>query len=167
MLPADPKRRRLVKWLIGAGIVLFLFALSIDDWGRDFTGTFAEISDDAPQGDLRPFASRRSADELTQAVRWAALRIKNWEYVGDTKVDETRTLLFVRTSRILRFKDDIVVRIENRGSERVVTAASKSRSSLGDLGRNPRNLRRLLIELQDVLDGSSHDPAPMPAGGVS
>ena len=167
MLPADPRRRRVVKWLIGVGVLLSLFALSIDDWGRDFTGTFAEISDDARQDDLRPFASRRSADELTQAVRWAAVRIKNWEYVGDTQVDETTTLLFVRTSRILRFKDDIIVRVEDRGAERVVTAASKSRSALGDLGRNPRNLRRLLIELQDVLDGSSSDPAPMPGRGLS
>jgi hypothetical protein len=167
MLPADPKRRRLAKWLIGAGVVLLLFALSIDDWSRDFTGTFAEISDDARQEDLRPFTSRRSTEELTQAVRWAAVRIRNWEYVGDTQVDQTTTLLFVRTSRILRFKDDIVVRIEDRGAERVVTAASQSRSSLGDLGRNPRNLRRLLTELKDVLDGSSSDPAPMPAGGLS
>lgn len=167
MLPADPKRRRLFQWLIGAGVVLFLFALSIDDWSRDLTGTFAEISEDARQPDLRPFASRRSTDELAEGVRWAAVRIKNWEYVGDTKVDETTTLLFVRTSKILRFKDDIVVRIEDRGSERVLTAASGSRSSLGDLGRNPRNLRRLLIELQDVLDGSSNDPAPLPARGLS
>jgi hypothetical protein len=167
MLPADPRRRRSIQWLIGAGVVLLLFALSLDDWGRDFTGTFAEISADAPQEELRPFASRRSADELTEAVRWAAVRIKNWEYVGDTQVDQTTTLVFVRTSRILRFKDDIIVRIEDRGGERVVTAASKSRSSLGDLGRNPRNLRRLLIELQDVLDGSSNDPAPMPTGGLS
>ena len=157
----DPKRKQRIRWLIGAAVVVCLFVLTIDDWGRDFTGTFAEISDDAPQGDLRPFASRRSADELTQAVRWAALRIKNWEYVGDTKVDETRTLLFVRTSRILRFKDDIVVRIEDRGSERVVTAASKSRSSLGDLGRNPRNLRRLIEEVRDVLEGAARNPAPL------
>ena len=167
MLPWDPGRRRWMRWLIGAAVVVFLFVVTIDDWGRDLTGTSAEISDDAPQPDLRPFASRRSSAELVEAVRWAALRIKDWEYVGDSTVDETTTLLFVRTSRILRFKDDIFVRIENRGSERVVTAASKSRSSLGDLGRNPRNLRRLLIELQDVLDGSSNDPAPMPTGGLS
>jgi hypothetical protein len=167
MAPANPQSRRWLPWLVGAGVLLLLFALSIEDWSRDFTGTFAEIGSDARQPDLRPFASRRSTAELVEAVRWAAVRIKNWEYVGVTKVDETTTLLFVRTSRILRFKDDIVVRIEDRGTERVVTGASKSRSSLGDLGRNPRNLRRLLTEMQDVLDGSSNDPAPMPTGGLS
>ena len=155
-----------MRWLIGGAAVVFLFAMTIDDWGRDFTGTFAEISDDAPQPDLRPFASRRSSAELAEAVRWAARRIRDWEYVGDSTVDETTTLLFVRQGRVLRFKDDIMVRIEDRGAGRVLTATSKARSSWGDLGRNPRNLRRLLIELQDVLDGSSNDPAPMP-GEVS
>ena len=166
MLPKDPKRRQRVRWLIGGAVVVVLFALSIDDWGRDFTGTFAEISEDAPQPDLRPLTTRRSSAEMAEAVRWAALRIKNWEYVGETKVDEATTLLFVRKGRILRFKDDIVVRIEDRGHQRVLTATSKARSSLGDLGRHPRNLRRLLRELQDVLDGSSNDPAPLPQRGL-
>jgi hypothetical protein len=151
-----------VKWGIGAAVVLILFALSIDDWGRDFVGNHAIISDDAPQTDLRPFVSRHSTAELAEAVRWAALRIKTWEYVGESTVDQTTTLLFVRSGRVLRFKDDIMVSIEDRGGERVLTATSKSRSSLGDLGRNPRNLRRLLAEVQDVLDGSSKDPVPLP-----
>jgi len=155
-----------MQWLIGAAVVVGLVALTIDDWGRDFTGTFAEISDDAPQSDLRPFATRRSTAELAEAVRWAALRIKDWEHVGDSTVDEATTLLFVRTSRILRFTDDIIVRIEDRGTNRVLTATSVARSSWGDLGRNPRNLRRLLVELQDVLDGSSNDPAPLPGRGL-
>jgi len=46
-----------MQWLIGAAVVVGLVALTIDDWGRDFTGTFAEISADAPQEDLRPFAA--------------------------------------------------------------------------------------------------------------
>jgi hypothetical protein len=167
MLPADPKRRKRFKWLIAACVGVVLFALSIDDWSRDFTGTAAEIRDDAPQPDLRPYSSRRSAEELAEAARWAAARIKNWEYVGETKVDRTTTLLFVRTSRLFRFRDDILVRVEDRGDARVVTAVSKSRSSLGDLGRNPRNLRRFMIELRDVLDGSSRDPAPLPQRGLS
>ena len=151
--------------MIGCAAVVALFVLSIDDWGRDFTGTSAEIGDAARQPDLQAFRSPRSADELAVAVRWATSRIKNWEYVGETRVDRTTTLLFVRTGRILRIKDDIAVRIEDRGSERVLTALSASRISLGDLGRNPRNLRRLLRELEDVLAGSSPDPAPLSVGG--
>jgi hypothetical protein len=165
MLPGHPKHRRRTRWLIGGAAAVFLLAVTIDDWGRDLTENFAAISDDAPQPDLRPFVSRRSSAELAEAVRWAARRIKDWEYVGESTVDEATTLLFVRQGRVLRFTDDVIVRIEDRGAERVLTATSKARSSWGDLGRNPRNLRRLLTELQDVLDGSSNDPAPL--GGVS
>jgi hypothetical protein len=150
------------RWAIWAGVALIAWlVLTIDDWGRDFVASHAEIAEDSREG-LEPLVSQRPSRQLEQAVRWAARRIGNWKLVGTAGDGPTRSLLFVRTNRLLRTKDDIVVNIEDRGPERVVTATSTSRLHVGDLGRNTRNLRRLLGELRDVLDGAARNPAPEP-----
>jgi hypothetical protein len=154
------KRKRWTRGLLAAAAVLILLFVYIEDWSRDFTSAFAEIGENAPQSDLRPVVSERSSEELIEGVRWAAARIRNWEYIGDATEGDTTVMVFVCTNRLLRLKDDITVRIDDRGTERVLTAVSQSRLRVGDLGRNPRNLRRLLTELADVLRGSSKDPAP-------
>lgn len=147
-------RRFVVPAVVAAGLLLFLF-LYIDDWGRDFTSSEAFIAPDATDSRLRPLTSRRSAAEMVEAVRAAAGRIRNWEYVGEASDGEAARLLFVRTHRLLRLQDDIVIRIEELSGQRRVTGESRSRVSLiGDLGANPRNLRRFLAELRDVLEGA-------------
>jgi len=154
--------RRRLRWaLVGAALLAWL-VLAVDDWGRDFTSDYAEVSAEAAETDLRPLASERSVRELATAVRWAARRIGGWEHTGDSFEDDAATVLLVGRSPVLRLADDIVVRIVDRGGQRIVTASSGSRRSLwiGDLGRNPRNLRRLFAELRDVLDGSTRRPAP-------
>lgn len=50
----------------------------------------------------------------------------------------------VRKTRILRFKDDIEVRIEKRNNGSEANFESASRVGKGDLGQNPRNLEELL-----------------------
>ena len=59
----------------------------------------------------------------------------------------------------MRLKDDIIIRIEDRGERCRVTGESRSRTSFGDLGQNPRNLRRIVTELFVVLE--DHDSAPI------
>ena len=78
----------------------------------------------------------------------------NIEIVGEASDGDSTLVMFVRTSRLFRFKDDITMRIEDQGRERVVTGESRSRVGKGDLGQNPRNLRRLMTELRAVLDGA-------------
>lgn len=134
-------------------VAVAFFVLYIDDWGRDFTSNHAEISDLSLDETLRPLTSQRSAEDLVLAVKWAARRIRNWEYIGDAEDGKATMIIFVRTHRLLRFKDDITIRVEDRGTERVITGESRSRLGLGDLGRNPRNLRRILDELRSILAG--------------
>jgi hypothetical protein len=144
---------RVPRWtwiVLGA---LLLFVLSVDDWGRDLTSHEAAISNLALDESLRPLASNRATADVAEAVRWAAKRIRNWEYVGEAEDGDATLLLFVRTNRLLRIKDDVTIRIEDRDGLRVVTGESISRLPVGDLGRNPRNLRRFLTELRAVLDG--------------
>ena len=148
-----------------AGLLLVL-ALSVD-FGRDFTENHAETSAGGGGADdeLAPVVSPRSLEELVVAVRWAGKRVGGFEHVGDSFAgDDEATVLFSVTSRLLRLKDDVAVHIVDEGRQRVVTASSGTRNALpiGDLGRNPRNLRRLMTELRDVLDGAAREPAPMP-----
>lgn len=137
-----------------AALLLFLF-LYIDDWSRDFTSSEAFIASDAKDPALHPLRSERSSAELVDGVRAAAGRIRNWEYVGEASDGNMARVIFVRTSRLARLKDDIVIRIEDLGERRQVSGESRSRFRvIGDLGGNPRNLRRFLAELRDVLDGA-------------
>ena len=156
----ETKRRKkknpyIIPVMIAALLALFLFGY-IDDWSRDFTRNHAAISPEATDESLRPLASTLSTADLVEAARRAAGRIRTWEHIGDAAEGNTTLVLFERTSRIWRFKDDIIIVIENLGTERMVSGKSASRIGIGDLGQNPRNLRRILAELAVVLE----DDAP-------
>lgn len=148
----DPKRRnRLILIAVASAVFLFVY---IDDWGRDFIEWQTSITAGAADPTLRPLVTDRPVDQILEGVKMAAGRIRNWEYVGDA-VDGSMTLVyFVRTNRVLRVKDDITIRIEDRGKGTIVSGDSLAQLHIGDLGRNPRNLRRFLSELEIVLEGS-------------
>jgi hypothetical protein len=147
-------QRRLIWSGVVLALLVFFFFFYVDDWGRDFTNNYAVISEFSADPELRPLNSDRPSSELVEAITGAARRIRNWEYAGEASDGEATLVMFVRTSRLFRFKDDITMRIEDRGRERVVTGESRSRIGKGDLGQNPRNLRRVMAELRAVLDGA-------------
>jgi uncharacterized protein (DUF1499 family) len=155
----DVDRRAKLKLAAIAGAVLLFFVFYIDDWGRDFTAHEAALSAQADDELLRTLVVTRSAQEMIAAVKMAARRVRNWEYAGEASDGSTALLYFVRQNRLLRIRDDVVVKIEDMGDSRVVHATSRARLHVGDLGRNPRNLRRFMSELRTVLDGSAHGAA--------
>ena len=67
-------------------------------------------------------------------------------------MDDSTMVVFERTGRVWRLKDDIILRVEDQGDRCRLGGESRSRISYGDLGQNPRNLRRILAELRIVLD---------------
>jgi len=144
---------RVPRWVLVLAALVGFVVLSVDDWSRDLTAHQAEISALALDDSLRPISSTRSTDDVVEAVRWAGRRIRNWEHRGEVENDDETLVLFVRTNRLLRIKDDITIRVKNHGDRREVSGESVSRLAVGDLGRNPRNLRRLLAELRAVLEG--------------
>lgn len=148
----DPKRRNRLLVVVAA-IAVFLFVF-VEDWGRDFTEWESSIASGSPDSTLRPLVSDRPANQMLEGVKMAASRIRNWEYVGDAVDGNVTQIFFVRTNRILRVKDDVTIRIEDRGKGTIVSGESRARLELGDLGRNRRNLRRFMSELSIVLDGS-------------
>lgn len=142
---------------VAGGALLFL-AFYVDDWRRDFISHEARIAADSRDPTLRPLDATRSSAEMTAAIKMAARRIRNWRFAGEVVDGKTTLIYYVRTNRLLRIKDDVILRVEDRGSRRVVTGESRGRLSLGDLGRNPRNLRRLRNELILVLEGAAPGP---------
>ena len=150
----DRRRRNRIRLGLAAVAAAVLLFWHIEDWGRDFIAHEAEIALYSEDPRLQPLYSTRPTGELVEAIRRAGLRIGNWEHVGEVVDGDSTQVLFVRTHRLLRLKDDIRMRIDDLGDRRRVTGESRSRLAVGDLGRNPRNLRRVLRELRSVLKGA-------------
>jgi uncharacterized protein (DUF1499 family) len=148
------KKRWPRRGLIFAALAVAFLAIQVEDWGRDLTEHEARIAGSAADPGLRPLQLDRPVDEVVLAVRMAARRMPDWQYVGEARDGAITTLVFERRGRLIRVTDDIEIQIEERGGWRVVSGESRSRLALGDLGRNPRNLRRLLQELRAVIRGS-------------
>lgn len=147
-------------------VVVALLLLSIDDWSRDWVAYAAEIPEDGSTGATKPLVSTRPTEQLVEAVRWAAARVGGFEFVGTTTEGALTTVSLVRTTRPFGLRDDVTVRIRDLGARRIVTGTSVSRLHVGDLGRNPRNLRRILAEVDAVLENAARDPAPFGAAAT-
>ena len=145
------RRRRWILPSIGAAGLLALI-VTIDDWSRDFTTNYVVMTNTSEDPALRPIVFERPADEVVDAVQEAADRIKNWQFIGAAQMEGSTMVVFERTSRVWRFKDDIILRVEDLGDRCRLGGESRSRIGYGDLGQNPRNLRRILAELRIVLD---------------
>lgn len=136
------------------GLIWLLF--TVDDWGRDFTTNDAATSDAAKNPSLRPVAAGLPPRDAAKLVVTAALQLPGWEFVGTEELEEEIVLRFVRTTRLMRFKDDITVRIHSAAdglssTKCEISAESKSRIGKGDFGQNPRNLAELMDKVRSLL----------------
>jgi uncharacterized protein (DUF1499 family) len=136
---------------VGIGLTITI-ALQVDDWRRDLTTNVAETSEDAADPALRPIKTSLGTDDVVELVEQVAGTLDGWKLEAEDRTAESAPLRFVRTTRLFRFKDDVSVRIMDKGEARVVTAVSRSRVGKGDLGQNPRNLRELLGRLRHSLE---------------
>ncbi len=147
----------LVAAAVAVALALFLV---VDDWRRDFTVNVAETDPHAADATLRPIVTSVQTDEILDALRRTTGRFAHWTWAAELQDDSGVTVRLVRTTKLLRFKDDVTVRIADGGSERVVSAVSRSRVGNADLGQNPRNIRELFRHLRSQL------PAPASKAGV-
>jgi len=125
--------------LVVTGVLMIL----VEDWSRDLTHNSAETSDTAEDPNQRPLLIQRSVGESIELVEHAAHTLERWEVTGREQEGDVQILRLVRTTPLLRFKDDITVRVEPTAEGARVSAKSKSRVGKGDFGQNPRNLREL------------------------
>jgi uncharacterized protein (DUF1499 family) len=132
----------LIVLLVVLPVVVVL--VQVDDVRRDLTTNYAETSWGAADTLLRPLSTSEPTSSVVASIKDVASSLAGWELVDEEVKESEATLSFVRTSRLFRFKDDVRIRIDDRGTDRLVTATSRSRIGKGDLGQNPRNLRALL-----------------------
>ena len=91
------------------------------------------------------------ANELLTAVRRAIEKLPRWN-VESASGNELKA---TRTTRVLRFKDDVTIRVEDLevGSQAEISSASRVGKS--DLGQNPRNIQEFLDAIQSELAAKS------------
>lgn len=137
--------------LLTGGATYGLLEWQVDDWNRDFTGTFAATEYGAADPELQPVLMADTIEEAEHAILNASLSLEGWEYSNACDEMGARKLQFTRTCPYLQVIDDVTVTIFSRDDEVVISATSESRSPWGDLGRNPRNLKQLLRKVRETL----------------
>lgn len=139
---------------IVAIVTIFIFS-HVDDWSRDLT-TNTAWTDDAAET-LKPLRLSKTPERVRADVLRVVESMANWQVAdGDNDAndadDTAMKVHLVRTTTIMRFKDDIWVTFvsdEIDGST-VVQVRSQSRLGRGDLGQNPRNIQELLQRLSQT-----------------
>jgi len=107
--------------------------------------------------DLVPRTYRAAPSLVFDATLHAVDRLPRWTLVAhDERRGEIRA---EATTRLLRFVDDVTIRVRPCGDATCVEARSASRIGKGDFGQNARNIRRLFEELDRQLTQRSHEEA--------
>lgn len=98
--------------------------------------------------ELQTLTYSQSKSQLVEAIEQAVNNL-GWELVN---IDANNGIVEATDTTVwFGFKDDIVVRINDDGSERLVDIRSKSRIGKSDLGKNAERIHALIKELDDVL----------------
>ena len=100
--------------------------------------------------DIQPFRmSEAPAQTLQRALRTAE-GMPRWEITGQ---DEAQGLIYaVATSRLFRFKDDVVIRIRAHDGGSELDMRSRSRIGRGDMGANAARIRAYQDRLRAASD---------------
>lgn len=125
-----------------AFVLLSLFTL-LDNWKRDLTTNYARLDDNSPDPSLRPVVISLPADEVADRIETWVTTMPNWSVESRQRNADHLLLHLTRRTRVLRFVDDIHVRLSEVQDKTRVDAESQSRVGVGDFGQNPRNLREL------------------------
>jgi uncharacterized protein (DUF1499 family) len=143
-------------WVLAGVAIVTIFIFShVDDWSRDLT-TNTAWTDEASQT-LKPLRVAKSPELVKADLLRVVDSMSNWRVAdggedGGVADGGSLKVHLVRTTTIMRFKDDIWVTLMPGDSEgsTVVQVRSQSRLGRGDLGQNPRNIRELLGRLAQV-----------------
>jgi len=97
--------------------------------------------------DLQVKVFSAGPDKVGRAVEEAIKRLPGWTLVGVGRGPGGTAIQAVRETRLLRFKDDVTIRISRDGGRTRVSVRSRSRVGKIDFGQNARNIRELYEEL--------------------
>lgn len=98
--------------------------------------------------DLKTLNYSQPKAELLSAATQAAKNL-GWEMVN-TDVN-TGIIEATDTTAWFGFKDDVIIRVNDEGDERVLDIRSKSRVGMSDLGKNAERIRGFIEEFDKVL----------------
>ena len=98
--------------------------------------------------DLRVQRFTAAEERVTRAARAAVAALPGWEVVGSGRGPGGAEVQAVASTRVLRFKDDVTVRIRRKEGLTEVAVRSRSRVGKGDFGQNARNIRAFQAELE-------------------
>jgi uncharacterized protein (DUF1499 family) len=113
----------------------------------EYDGPHAASEQRRAYPDIRPLAVGAPRAQVFDAALRAA-RGMGWEIVAPDV--STGRIEAIDTTRLMRFKDDIVIRLREEGARTRVDVRSKSRLGRGDLGTNARRIRRYLAALTQI-----------------
>ena len=103
--------------------------------------------------DITPRVYRVSTDRVFDAALHAVHRLPRWSLVSSRP--ETGEIRVEAKTLMLRFVDDILIRVTAGGETAVVAVRSASRIGRGDFGQNARNIRAFFDELDRQLTRAS------------
>lgn len=106
---------------------------------RWFTKNWADTRE-ATHSDLRPLVLALPLEEAIERVKQVVAGMPRWKVEGSPS---TTGLHLTRTTRTMRFVDDVVLHFHADAAGTIIHARSKSRVGVGDLGQNRRNVQEL------------------------
>lgn len=147
--------KKKMPWLIllaASSLPVLWILFLVEDWKRDLTTNIATTDATAEDPARRPLESPLPPEaQAARIVRFVEAN-RNWKVasIEPASSEGTIRLHLIRTTTLLRFKDDVHVVLTStpRGGS-VLEATSRSRVGKGDLGQNPRNLRELIQTLAE------------------
>ncbi|MBH0066169.1 DUF1499 domain-containing protein [Psychrobacter sp. SZ93C1] len=114
----------------------------------EYAGAEAAEQQRTAYPELRTLTYSQSKPELVEASKQAVENL-GWELVN-TDADKG-IVEATETTAWFGFKDDVIIRVTDNDSERLVDIRSKSRIGKSDLGKNAARIHALIEELDSVL----------------
>ena len=116
----------------------------------EYDGAHAATEQRRAYPDLQPLMLAAPLAQVFDAAT-AAARTMGWEIVAADR--DVARIEAIATTRLMRFKDDVVIRLRQDVTGVRVDVRSKSRLGRGDLGTNARRIRRYLAALTEIHAG--------------
>ena len=105
--------------------------------------------------DLDPRTYAVVSTGVYSAAAEAIASMPHWQLVESGSGEAGTAIHAVRTTRLLRFKDDVRIRLEPAGKGTIVHVRSASRVGRIDFGQNARNIEELFAALDARIAASS------------
>jgi uncharacterized protein (DUF1499 family) len=117
--------------------------------GRDmsYPGESFAAQQRAGYGEITPLTLASPPDETFKRVAAAARSMNGWVITREDPA--TRAVEGYDTTRLFRFRDDIVIEVRDANGQSVVEMRSKSRDGKGDVGANAKRIRAFLATLKE------------------